>query len=128
MPKRRHFNTTLYEDYFKWPFGKYCEHIIHTPRALKHLMPTKFRDLKQIQFEHAREGYLRVQGVRKNEWAAGSRGYMERKGAYIQEQYKLVLPYRANQLFNHQKSIGDWRTPPLYGHRNQWKSLEDTYF
>ena len=51
---------------------------------------------------------------------------MERKGAYIQEDYRGTM--RANQLFGTHKSLGDWHTPPLYGHRNQWKSLEDTYF
>ena len=68
MPKRRHFNTTLYDDYFKWPFGKFCEHVTHTPRELKSLMPTKIRDMKNFRIGYSREDYLRTQGTRKNEW------------------------------------------------------------
>jgi len=134
MPKRRHFNTTLYEDYFKWPFGKFCEHIIHTPRALKHLMPTKIRDLKEFQSNiGGTNTYQRVSGIRKTQWPSGGKGYVDRPFGFIQEDYDKIkdiifwLPSGARAGPRH-KSRGDWHTPPLYGHYNNWKSLEDTYF
>jgi len=134
MPKRRHFNTTLYDDHFKWPFGKYCEHVIHTPRELKMLMPTKIRDLKNFVQTYAREDYLRIQGVRKNEWLAGSKGYMERPFGYITEDFNkikdivLQMAWESRARPYYKTNKDNWHTPPLYGHRNQWKSLEDTYF
>ena len=56
---------------------------------------------------------------------SGSRGYVERKGAYIQEDHK---GYKPGKHQSKKAWFNDWHTPPLYGHRNQWKSLEDTYF
>ena len=51
---------------------------------------------------------------------------MERFYAYIQEPRK---DYKSAQIRDTKKAWqADWHTPPLYGHRNQWKSLEDTYF
>ena len=56
---------------------------------------------------------------------SGSKGYAERRGAYIQEDHKGD---KAGKWHDKKAQLADWHTPPLYGHRNQWKSLEDTYF
>ena len=69
MPKRVYFNTTTYDDYFRWPFGKYCEHVVHTPHELRFLMQSKIQEISS-EISDWESWEMKNKGIRKTEWVA----------------------------------------------------------